>query len=434
MRFDESIRLRERAEKVIPDGTMTASKAPRRFVQGVSPCYIAWGGGVEVMDVDGNKYIDTSMALGAVILGYADDDVNKAVQRQVDRGSLFTLPGKLEVEVAEELLEHWLPGMDMVRFLKTGSETTSAAVRLARAVTGREGIVTVQGHYHGWHDWAICYAEPALGVPDVHSMSLIDQVAYGDITDLRSALLPEADWKPAAVIMEPIGLEQPPSGYLQAVRELCDEYGALLIFDEVLTGIRFNPTAYSTFGVTPDLVTIGKAMGNGYPIAALAGKREYMERLNQDEDGVFVSGTYNGELVSLAATKATLEKVRNIGTQGAGYLRRDGEQWRGMIVGAVQPLEVYGVRVKGYPLHFTIEFDKQPMADLFQQECMKNGVLYTGNHNISFSHTPRIHLIMVEVYNNAAMVVEKAMEEGGEERCGELLEGEPTRKGFRRQG
>jgi len=438
MNFTESTQLRKRAEKVIPDGTMTASKAPRRFVQGVSPCYIAWGDGAEVVDVDGNKFIDTAMALGAVILGYADDDVNKAVQRQVDRGSLFTLPGKLEVEVAEELLEHWLPGMDMVRFLKTGSEATSAAVRLARAVTGREGIIAMEGHYHGWHDWTISRVYPARGVPNT-VLDDVDQVVYGDLDNLRKSFKDASeiyDADVAAVIMEPTGLEHPPNGYLRAVRELCDEYGALLIFDEVLTGIRFSPTAYANFGVIPDIVTIGKAMGNGYPIAALAGKREYMERLTQDKDGVFISGTYNGELVSLAATKATLEKVRNIRTQGTGYmgLGLDGAQWQRIITGSIQPLKEYGVRVKGYPLHFTIDFDKQSMADLFQQECMRNGVLYTGNHNISFSHTPGIRLVVVEVYNNAAMVVKKAMEEGGEERCRELLEGEPTKKGFRRQG
>jgi len=134
MNLSQSIKLRDRSFEIIPEGSQTASKAPRRFVQGVSPCYIEYGEGAWVWDLDGNKFLDFSMALCPILLGYNDPDVNQAVHRQVDRGSLFSLPGRLEVEVAEELLEHWVPWADMVRFVKTGSEATSAAVRLARAV------------------------------------------------------------------------------------------------------------------------------------------------------------------------------------------------------------------------------------------------------------------------------------------------------------
>jgi len=438
MKFEKSINLRDRAERIIPDGAMTASKAPRRFVQGVSPCYIERGNGAEVWDVDGNKYIDTTMALGAVILGYNDPDVNEAVIEQVEKGPLFTLPGALEVEVAEELLEYWLLGMDMVRFLKTGSEATSAAVRLARAVTKRNRILTMKGHYHGWHDWAIAYKPPALGIPDsTYEQGLTQPVEYGNTVWLREELSPN---DVAAVIMEPINLEWPPDGYLYAVRELCDEYGVLLIFDEILTGIRYNPTAYHQLGVIPDLVTIGKSMGNGYPIAALAGKREYMKHLNQDE--VFVSGTYAGELVSLAASKATLEKLRTDDRLMKSFTWYQAG-WMSMVRKVIErhPIASEYMQVKGLAPRFILQFTEQLVADLFQQECMKRGVLFTGGHNISLAHRdPHLLATVAAVYDNAADVVDKVIQDGGDSRlerltrCNELLEGEPTRPAFRRQG
>lgn len=436
MKFEKSINLRNRAEKIIPDGAMTASKAPRRFVQGVSPCYIESGKGAEVWDVDGNKYIDTTMGLGAVILGYSDTAVNDAVIRQVEKGPLFTLPGKLEVEVAEELLEYWLLGMDMVRFLKTGSEATSAAVRLARAVTGRDQIATVTPSYHGWHDWFLITQFPALGVPQSHEwFPQTMPVPYGDLSaliDQHEYDAPHADL--AAVIMEPVGLEWPSDGYIEGIREFCKENGSLLIFDEILTGIRYNPTAYHHLGVTPDLVTIGKSMGNGYPIAALAGKREYMEHLNQDE--VFVSGTYAGELVSLAASKATLEKLRTDNRLGHGFTWYQA-RWMNMVneVIGLHPIAGEYMEIKGRGPRFILQFTHQSVADLFQQECMKRGVLFTGGHNISLAHRdPHLLATVAAMYGAAADVVDKAIQEGGPAMCRELLEGEPTRPAFRRQG
>lgn len=445
MKFEKSINLRDRAARVIPDGTMTASKAPRRFVQNVSPCYIEYGKGAEVWDVDGNKYIDTTMALGAVILGYNDPDVYLAVEEQVRKGPLFTLPGALEVEVAEELLEYWLPGMDMVRFVKTGSEATSAAVRLARAVTGRDKIISMG--YHGWHDTFLNGLEQskgegkhAAGVPTIMWNLFIEHIEdlyYGDARVLADRIKKSYNShrvEMAAVIMEPITLEWPPDGYLHSVRDICDEYGILLIFDEILTGIRYNPTAYDQLGVVPDLVTLGKSMGNGYPIAALAGKREYMERLNQDE--VFVSGTYAGELVSLAASKATLEKLRTDDRLGYGFTWYQA-RWRSMAVEIIEqhPIAAQYMSVRGRAPRFIIEFKHQLVADLFQQECMKRGVLFTGGHNISLAHRdPHLLGTVAAVYDAAADAVDKALEYGGPEWCGRRLEGEPTRPAFRRQG
>jgi len=451
MKFEKSINLRDRAERIIPDGAMTASKAPRRFVQGVSPCYIEYGKGATVRDVDGNQYIDTTMALGAVILGYNDPDVNLAVIEQVEKGPLFTLPGKLEVEVAEELLEYWLPEMDMVRFLKTGSEATSAAVRLARAVTGRDKILSMG--YHGWHDTFLNGFEQskgegrhAAGVPTIMWNQFIEHIQdmyYGDarvLADMVKKSYNSHRVEIAAVIMEPVGLEWPPDGYLQNVRDICDEYGIILIFDEILTGIRYNPTAYRQLGVTPDLVTIGKSMGNGYPIAALAGKREYMEHLNQDE--VFVSGTYAGELVSLAASKATLEKLRTDDRLGYGFTGYQ-SQWMHMVIGVLNrhPRASEYMEVKGRLPRFVLAFKEQLVADLFQQECMKRGVLFTGGHNISLAHRdPHLLATVAAVYDHAADVVDKVIQDGGDSRlerlgrCNELLEGEPTRPAFRRQG
>ena len=435
MNFDKSQDLLNRAAKVIPDHTQTASKAPRRLIGPgtISPAYIDKADGCYITDVDGNRFLDMTMALCPILLGYNDPTVNEAVHRQVAKGSLFTLPGALEVEVAEELVEYWLPESDwMVRFLKTGSEATTAAVRLARAVTMKNRVITMKGHYHGWADWTLRRVEPALGVD---SDIAVAEIGYGDLESLEYVLAPNAStWKPpAAVIMEPIGLEEPPSGYLQDVRGLCNQYGALLIFDETITGLRFNPTAADRFGVTPDLMVLGKAIANGYPLAVLSGKPEYMQHLNQDE--VFVSGTYAGDLVSLAAAKATLQKLRgttDIPRQRINQLQTFGESLKTLVSQSMSVLSNKALaKVRGYSTRFVLEFTEPIHRDFFQQECMKEGILFTGAHNVCVAHMGR------DVITTIASVYPKLADDlahSGMDFIKSQLKAKPTRPAFRRQG
>lgn len=441
MKLVNSMQLKMRADAVIPDQTQTAAKTARRFVEGVAPVYLERGEGAYVWDVDGNRFLDFTMALLPIVLGHSDPDVNRAVKEQVDRGVLFTLPGRLEVEVAEELLKHWVPWARFVRFFKTGSEATSASIRLARAVTGRDKIAVVQPGYHGWHDWFIACQKPALGVPASakNDVVVVERKNEAQLNELLRRI------PFAALIMEPRSLEKIESDYLNApllsepaarflkeARHVCNETGALLILDEVVTGIRANPTVASTVPVQPDLMTLGKAVANGYPLAALVGT-DAMRMLNQDE--VFVSGTYGGELVSLAAAKITLKKLRTPLTAPAAHGNSVGTplsemfHWGAKLMSLAKSASPPGVDVLGTPIHFVMRFADRTMADFWQQECIKRGILFTGNHNIALAHcTTEVAETLERVYEDVAARVKRSLACG--QSFADLLEGAPTRPAF----
>jgi glutamate-1-semialdehyde aminotransferase len=273
----ESARLLERARHVIPGFTQTLSKNPTQWVQGVAPAYIARASGAHVWDVDGNRYLDFPMALGPVILGHADAAVNEAIVRQLRDGISFTLPHPIEVEVAERVVD-LVPGAERVRFAKTGSEATSAAVRLARACTGRDVVLTCG--YHGWHDWYIGSTSRAAGVPDA-VRALVGTFKFNDLASLDAALGRHRG-ETAAVILEPCGAEEPTPGFLEGVVERTHAVGAVAIFDEIITGFRLAPGgAQEHYGVEADLAAFGKALGNGRlegPSAAEAGEMYRLAR------------------------------------------------------------------------------------------------------------------------------------------------------------
>ena len=253
-RFEKSMAWLRRAEALIPGASQTFSKGPNQFVRGASPLFLERGEGARVWDVDGNEYLDFTMALCAVSLGYADPDVNAAVARQLERGVLFTLAHPLEAEVAEQLCR-LIPCAEMVRFGKNGSDVTSGAVRLARAFTGRD-VIAACG-YHGWQDWAIGPTTRNMGVPKA-VRELTCTFTYNRIETLER-IFDEHPGRVAAVIMEPVGIEPPRSGFLESVRELSSRRGALLIFDEIVTGFRLAlGGAQEHFGVVPDLACFGK--------------------------------------------------------------------------------------------------------------------------------------------------------------------------------
>ncbi|MCL5072157.1 MAG: aminotransferase class III-fold pyridoxal phosphate-dependent enzyme, partial [Actinobacteria bacterium] len=298
----ESNNIYKEAKKLIPCQTQCLSKGPTQFVDGVAPKYLKKGKGCRVWDVDGNEYIDYGMGLGPIILGYCYDAVDKAIINQLKDAIILTQMHPLEVEVAQ-LLVDTIPCAEMVRYGKNGSDVTSAAIRLARAYTGRD-IIACCG-YHGWQDWYIAVTERNAGIPEA-VRKLTKQFKYNDIDSLIK-IFDKYKGNVACVIMEPMGVVFPKNDFLNKVKELTHKNKAILIFDEVITGFRWSlGGAQEYFNITPDLATFGKAMANGMPLSALVGKKEIMQKL----EDVFFSFTFGGEILSLAAAKATINEMK----------------------------------------------------------------------------------------------------------------------------
>ena len=425
-RFEKSMAWLRRAEALIPGASQTFSKGPNQFVRGASPLFLERGEGARVWDVDGNEYLDFTMALCAVSLGYADPDVNAAVARQLERGVLFTLAHPLEAEVAEQLCR-LIPCAEMVRFGKNGSDVTSGAVRLARAFTGRD-VIAACG-YHGWQDWSIGPTTRNMGVPKA-VRELTCTFTYNRIETLER-IFDEHPGRVAAVIMEPVGIEPPRSGFLESVRELSSRRGALLIFDEIVTGFRLAlGGAQEHFGVVPDLACFGKGMSNGFPLSALVGRRDIMRLLEE----VFFSFTAGGEVASLVACLATLSKLERWAV--IPQLWRQGERIREHVDRAAAAAGVAGaIRCVGLGPRTVMTFtqdDGEPwwsLKSLFQQECVKRGLLFTGAHNIALAHDDVAVKAACEVYDEVLPLVAEAI------RCGnvdERLEGPPVEPVFRK--
>jgi len=373
-----------RARKVIPSCTQTFSKGPTQFVQGVAPNFLERGRGSHVWDVDGNEYVDYVMALCPIVLGYDDPDVIAAVQRQLADGVTFSLAHPLEVEVAEALAKI-VPCAEMVRFGKNGSDATSGAVRAARAYTGRD-VIACCG-YHGWQDWYIGTTTRRRGVPAA-VCELTRTFTYNDLGSLER-IFTEYPGRVAAVILEPVGVVEPEGDFLQRVAAITQAHGAILIFDEIITGFRLAlGGAQERFGVTPDLACFGKAMANGFPLAAVVGRREIMEVF----DEIFFSVTFGGEALSLAAAQATMAKLReknvieHLWRQGARL--RDGYNALAREVGLASLTQCLG-----YPPRTVLTFADGAGAEslatksLFQQEMIKRGILIAGGFNLCYAHS-----------------------------------------------
>jgi glutamate-1-semialdehyde 2,1-aminomutase/spore coat polysaccharide biosynthesis protein SpsF len=418
--------LKQRIDAVVPGGSQTLSKGATQYVQGVAPAFLVRGRGSHVWDADDNEYIDYPMALGPIILGHGYPAVEEAVKRQLSDGTTFSLPHPLEIAVAEQLVA-MVPCAEMVRFGKNGSDATTGAVRLARAYTGRD-LIACCG-YHGWQDWYIGSTTFNRGVPKaVQQLTLTFE--YNQIDSLQ-ARFAEHPGQIAAVILEPVGLVEPQGDFLQEIRRLCRSEGALLIFDEVITGFRLGRGgAQEHFGVVPDLACFGKAMANGYPLSAVAGPREIMKTFEE----TFFSFTFGGEALSLAAALATLkeiaerEVIAHIWEQGLKLL--DGVQ----VLARQFGIERH-VRCQGLPPRTVVSFyddsgrDSLLIKSLFQQECLKRGVLFSGGQNLCFSHSNADIEHTLRVYRTAMEIVRDALREN----CvREKLEGEPVQPVFRK--
>jgi len=375
--------LLRRAEKVIPSTTQTFSKGPNQWVRGVSPSYLDRGEGAWVWDADGNRYLDYLMALGPIVLGYGNEAVNDAIRAQLDKGAVFSQMHPLEVEVAEKLTQI-IPCAEMVRFGKNGSDVTTAAIRAARAITEREHIVCCG--YHGWHDWYIGTTTRNAGVPKA-VQELTHSFTYNDADSLR-AVFEAYPGKIAAVIMEAISVDEPLPGFLEAVRDITHENGALLIFDEIVNGARLAlGGAQELVGVTPDLATFGKAIANGMPLSAVVGRREYMEVF----DEIFFSGTFGGEAISLAAALATITEMEK--NNVIGHLWEYGGNLKAGINDLIGQFGLSdALELVGYDPYSILTFphsdekESRVRRTYFMQECHKRGLLYFGIHMPTAAH------------------------------------------------
>ena len=368
-----------RAKQLIPGGTQTLAKGPGQHVQGVAPIYLARGRGARVWDVDGNEYLDMTMAVGPLSLGYADPVIDEAIRTQLGDGITFSLMHPLEVEVAE-LIRDVVPDAERVRFSKTGADATSAAIRVARAFTDRERVVCCG--YHGWHDWYIATTDRGAGIPAT-TRELVSTFDYNDLDSVRAAV----DVDTACVIFEPMVVEPPQPGFLEGVREICDQHGALLVFDEMWTGFRIAlGGAQQAFGVRADLATYSKAIANGMPLSVLAGRAEVMQKLERD---VFFYTTFGGEALSLAAAAATIPELRR--RQVPETLAARGRVLRQGFARICAERGIGWTRCVGMDARTMVAFDAASVDPLLaksfvQQELIRRGVLWSGFHNLSWAH------------------------------------------------
>jgi glutamate-1-semialdehyde 2,1-aminomutase len=408
-RYTQSEQYLARAERVIPLGSQTFSKSRTQYPFGVSPYFIRRGQGSRVWDIDGNEYIDFVNSLASVTLGYNDPDVTQAVRAQLDDGVIFSLPHPVEAEVAELICE-MVPCAEMVRFGKNGSDATSGAIRLARAFTSRDRVAVCG--YHGWQDWYIGSTARHRGVPQA-TRELTQSFAYNDLPSLQR-LLDEHPAGFAAVIVEPMNTTAPAAGFLEGVKRLAHSHGALLVFDETITGFRYaNGGAQELFGVTPDLATFGKGLANGYPVSAVAGRREVMKLMEE----IFFSFTFGGEALSLAAAKATLLKlqrepvVRTLAERGHALLEASAQ-----LIARSELGDIFSV--SGHPSWSFLNIRDARGATAFEikalwiQEMLQRGVLSVGTHNLSYAHTAADVARLLEVYAEVLPMIGRVLDAG----------------------
>lgn len=425
VRYQKSEALLERALKVIPLGAQTFSKSLTQYPYGVSPYFIVRGQGSHVWDADGNEYIDFINALASVTLGYNDPDVTAAVRSQLDQGVIFSLSHPVEMEVAERIVD-MVPCAEMVRFGKNGSDATSGAIRLARAYTGRERVAVCG--YHGWQDWYIGSTARYRGVPQA-TRDLTHGFTYNDAGSLEK-LLREHRGEFAAVILEPMNVAEPQGDFLDAVARLAHQHGALLVFDETITGFRYaNGGAQEYFGITPDLATFGKGLANGYPVSAVAGRRDLMTLMEE----IFFSFTFGGETLSLAASAATLDKLKR-----DNVCARIAAQGHKLIAGVRERINRHDVAdfvsIAGHPSWSFLILKDMPgvsqweIKTLLLQEFFARGILSFGTHNISFAHEDADISRLLDVYDEVFPLLRAGALDG---RMGDLLRCKPLEPLFK---
>lgn len=418
----KSNELYERAINLIPSVTQTLAKGPGQWVKGIAPKYLVKGKGSHVWDVDGNEFIDYMMGVGPLSLGYSYPSVDEAIKKQLEDGITFSMMHPLEVEVAE-MIHQIIPNADMVRYSKTGADVTSAAVRLARAYTGKNKILCCG--YHGWHDWYIAVTARNNGIPEaVQAISFTFN--YNDIDSVKNSI----DDDVAAIILEPVVFAEPKDNFLHKVADLCKEKNIILIFDEMWTGFRMAlGGAQEYFGIVPDLATYSKAIANGMPISVLTGKKEIMQLADED---IFFYTTFGGEALSLAATKATIQELKE--KDVPKFLVQQGKKLKDGYNEIAKKLKIESTKAIGYYWRSMATFDEKfgdPLIQksIMQQEMIKRGVLWQGFFNMSFSHSDEDVNYTLQALEESLFVLKNAIEKNN---LKETLKGEPVIPVFRK--
>ena len=406
----ESNNLYERAKKVIASGTNTFSRAPGVFPDGVAPKFLERQYGSHVWDVDGNEYIDMVMGCGPVTIGHSHPEINNAIKQQIDKGILFSMLNPLEVEVAEKLVD-CIPCAEMVKFSKNGSDVCAASIKIARHVTKRDMIFC--WGYHGFADWYIATTDRNSGIPQAVK-DLSKTFEYNDIDGLK-AMFEQYKDRVAAVIMEPVIVEKPEDNYLQKVKDLTHKNGALLIFDEMISGFKFAMGGVQEYlGVVPDLATFGKGITNGMPLGVLAGKEEYMKEF----DKVFLSSTYAPEALTLAAASANIDfyKRHNV----VDELWSKGEYIENGFNAVIDQYSVrQNISLAGYPVRLMVNshddngIQDPKLATLYQQEMFKHGILcFSGALMLSYSHSKEDLDLLIDAFDKTCKVIKEYLESG----------------------
>ena len=432
--FEESNRCAKRLGQLVPGGSHTYAKGADQY-PALSPGIIERGSGCRVWDADGNEYIEYGMGLRSVGLGHAYPAVVEAVRSSLDCGTNFTRPSSIELAAAERFLEV-IPTSDMVKFTKDGSTATSGALKLARKATGRDLVAVCAEHpFFSYDDWFMSTTTADGGIPAVELDRAVP-FSYNDLASLRAAF----DRYPgqiAAVFLEAVRTDEPSPWFLEGVRQQCDEHGAVLVFDEMITGFRYDlHGAQHRYGVTPDLSTFGKALANGFAVSALAGRRDLMmlgSRSSERDDVFLLSTTHGAESTGLAAAMATIDVyvsepvIEHLDVQGAKL--EDGLRE----LSARHGLADYVFPV-GFPCNLMYATrgpdggPSQPFRTLFLQETIRRGVLMPSLV-VSYSHTDRDVERTLHAIDGALEVYSRAMQDGVDQ----FLVGEPSRTVFDRR-
>ncbi len=388
--------LYQEALERIPGGTQLISRRPQLYSPGLTPPYVSRGKGARFWDLDGNAYLDLMMCVGASILGYADDAVDAAVVAQIRNGTAFSVSSPLEVELARELAAV-IPCAEMVRYCKGGGEANAIAVRIARGVTGRDKVLFCG--YHGWHDWYLAAnleSDEALDthlLPGIRPQGVPQSLAgtalpfrYNDLASLE-AQLERHRGQIACIIMEPArGASLPAPGFLEGVRQLATAHGAVLIFDEVVTGFRLAPGgAQERFGVVPDMATYAKAISNGYAMGAVVGRREVMQAAAE----MFISSTYWSDAVGLAASLATIRELRrrNVPARIGAFGQAFQDLFNGLAEEHGVPLYATGLpQLIGIGYKDLDPALRRPLKDYYVQELTRRGIFGSLSVNPCAAH------------------------------------------------
>jgi len=427
--------LYKRAKDLIPGGTQLLSKRPEMYLPDQWPSYYQKAKGVDIWDMEGNKYTDMSiMGIGACILGYADDDVNKAVKGAVDAGSMATLNCPEEVELAELLIK-LNPWADMVRYARTGGEAMAVAVRIARAYSGKDRVAFCG--YHGWHDWYLSAnladdanldgqllpgLDPA-GVPRGLTGSSIP-FNYNRIDELEKIIEKHDDI--GVIAMEVIRHHEPENYFLHDVRKIADEIGAVLIFDEITSGWRLNVGGvHALYNVDPDIAVYGKAMSNGYPMAAIVGMRNVMDAAQN----TFISSTYWTERIGPVASIATINKMQE--NNVPSHICKIGNLIRASWEKLAQEndLKIHTEGISPLPTFILDYDDSQALHTLFTQEMLGRGYLASKSVYVSYCHNEQNVEKYMENVDNVFGVLKKAIGQGNVKG---LLKGPVAHVGFKR--